>query len=252
MKEQFEIFLNRLNQLKKCALALHKYRGNKTYSVNYIKELQNLNREFVFLEAFIMKTNCIPKKKFEKLRDLVKVIYAAEETEDRLRNIIALETFWPRLEVEFQSFKFESFNIPEAIPAGEVRTDLEEAIKDYDNECFISAQVMCRRAYEGALRDKYKLVEGKDPQEDFNCPNCKCTIRKNSEISITKLHKWAVEKKIIHEKLQNVGFLIPEIGAGSAHPPKNPFPRDKEIAKLCIEASFALVLQVYKKQLSSS
>ena len=37
-------------------------------------------------------------------------------------------------------------------------------------------------------------------------------------MSVTKLHKWAVEKKIIHEKLEKVGYLIPELASGTEHP----------------------------------
>src|SRR2546427_5042139 len=113
----------------------------------------------------------------------------------------------------------------------EQRLDLEEAIRDYDNGCYLSSLVLCRRAYEGALAEAYKSIEKKDPLEDVECKHCKAIIRAKSYMGIGKLHNWAIEKKIINAKLKQVGFLISDIGAGGAHPPLEEFPRDPEIAK---------------------
>lgn len=228
---------------------------NKTikakYNKNYLKKVEsiksNLHKSLRILELILHKYSKLEEEK--RVNEIILIIDNPEEQYKKvLEGLQNFQKFLIDLEVIVQNINVPSFEIPTQIPFNEVRLDLSEAIKDFDNGCFLSAQNMCRRAYEGALREKYKEIEEKEPRENFVCPSCRKIIRKNSEFSVTKLHKWAIEKKIIHEKLQNVGFLIPEIASGSAHPPEEPFPRDKQIAKLTIEATFALIIQIYSKK----
>jgi hypothetical protein len=148
-----------------------------------------------------------------------------------------------------------SFEIPEEIPMTEYRLDLEEAIKDFDNGCFISALVLCRRAYEGALVALYKSKTGKDPVGEIRCKHCKNLIRDKAYMGIAKLHGWAIDDKIITDRLKQVGFLLTDMGTGAAHPPLLDFPRDIEISRLGITATLALLKEINsfkgKKQRSS-
>lgn len=240
---------SKLNKLVGSAEVLIKAKYNKRYVKLFGEDKLNFRKSIKLLELELHRL-----AKFEEEKKISETLAFLDDAKKGAKDILTfLEEFQKvliDLEVAATSFDRSSFEVPPEIPIGEIRSDLEEAIKDYDNGCFASSQIMCRRAYEGALREKYKEIEGKEPKEDFNCPYCKKRIRKDVEMSVTKLHKWAVEKKVIHEKLQNVGFLIPELAAGAAHPNQNPFPRDKQIAKLTIEATFALIIQIYKKKLT--
>jgi len=161
-----------------------------------------------------------------------------------------LELFWPELEIEFEDLKIsiKTFEVPEEVPINESRLDLEEAIKDYDNGCYISALVMCRRAYEGALVETYKSKTKQEPIEQIKCKHCKNILRDKSYIGLAKLHRWAMEGGLVTEKLKQVGFLMSDIGAGAAHPPLTQFPRSKEIARLGITATITLLKELYSKE----
>ena len=113
---------------------------------------------------------------------------------------------------------------------------------------YISSLVLCRRAYEGSLVEKYRSIIRADPIADVLCPNCGKIIRSNAYMGIGKLHNWAIKTKIITDKLKQVGFLVSDIGAGGAHPPLEDFPRDPEIAKLGITATITLLKQIYLKK----
>ena len=126
----------------------------------------------------------------------------------------------------------------------EQRLDLEEAIRDYNEKCYLSSLVLCRRSYEGALAQAYKSKTKTDPIQDVLCPKCGKKIN-SKYLGITKLHKWAIANKIISEKLKSVGFLTADLGAGGAHPPLYEFPRDPDIAKLGIQATITLLKQIY-------
>jgi hypothetical protein len=105
--------------------------------------------------------------------------------------------------------------------------------------------VMCRRAYEGALISKYKQIENKEPIKNINCKTCKNIVKANVYLGIVELHNWAVEKKIIPDKFKDIGFLIPNLGAGGAHPTES-FPRDSEVADVAITTVIALLKQIYQ------
>jgi len=238
ISKETELLIDLINKTIKSKYNKTYLNKSNTYKNNFYKNLR-------FLELSLHRYGKIDEEK--KINEIALLINDSKKGhKEILLALQNLQKYLIDLEVLMSAIKLSSFEIPQEIPFNDIRLDLAEAIKDFDNGCFLSAQIMCRRAYEGALREKYKEIEGKEPQEDFRCPSCKNIIRKNSELSVTKLHKWAVEKKIIHEKLQNIGFLIPEVASGSAHSPKEPFPRDRQIAKLAIEATFALICQIYK------
>ena len=187
-------------------------------------------------------------KKLGHLYSAIDIILSNTGYETKLDTIGELERFWPDLEVEWISIKSTdtSFKIPKEIPMNEQRLDLEEAIRDYNEKCYLSSLVLCRRAYEGALAQAYKSKTNSDPIQDVLCPKCNKKI--NSQyLGITKLHKWAMENKLISEKLKSVGFLAADLGAGGAHPPLYDFPRDPDIAKLGIDATITLLKQIYSK-----
>lgn len=168
-----------------------------------------------------------------------------KEKQNILQNI---ELKWQDLRLDLDNIKpmNETHKIPAEIPYTDVRFDLEESVHDYQNGCFLSSIVMCRRAYEGALISKYKQIENKDPVKQIICKHCKNTVRDKVFFSIVELHNWAIEKKIISEKFKEVGFLVPNLGAGGAHPTES-FPRDSEVANIAITTSIALLKQIYSK-----
>ncbi len=237
---------SKVEKLISTAETLVKSKYNKVYSKPFEENKKELRKSIKFLELSLHRL-----AKFEDEKKVTEVITILDNPKKSAKDILDFLNDFQKvlidLEVTASSLNQPSFEVPSEVPISDIRLDLEEAIKDWDAGCFLSSQIMCRRAYEGVLREKYIEIEGKVPREDFNCPSCKKTIRKDAELSITKLHKWAVEKKIIHERLQNIGYLIPELAAGAAHPNQNPFPRDRQIAKLVLEATFALIIEVYKK-----
>lgn len=247
-KTELQQFVDIINKVKTVLENLSKYKGNQHYKKLLDTSLKELNRSHKFLKAKIDKTNKSEiKEKFKTVSDAVTNILSENKTNERLQTIKNLESFWPDLEIEFENLKLNirSFEIPEEIPMIEYRFDLEEAIKDFDNGCFISSLVLCRRAYEGALVALYKFKNKKDPIEDIKCKHCKNQIRDNAYMGIAKLHGWAIDNKIITDKLKQVGFLLTDMGAGAAHPPLAEFPRDKEMARLGITATLALLKEIH-------
>ena len=168
--------------------------------------------------------------------------------QEKLDGINNLQFYLPDLMVEFEEMKDRSFEIPDEIPMSDNRLDLEEAIKDYDDGCWISSLALCRRAYEGALYSIYKLTTGKEPYADLDCPKCHHVIRKDVYFGIAKLHRWTIEQGYVTERLREVGFLLSDMGAGAAHPPLSDFPRDQELARLGITATIALMKELSVKQ----
>ena len=245
MKERIEKFLEDIMLLKGSIANLKKYKSNKIYLNKYNKQIKEINKEFIFLLAAFKKFDFIPEGKLDTFELLINQIIGRHKYDAKLEIIEKIEFFWPKLMVEFEEFNIKSFDIPEKIPLNESRLDLEEAIKDYDNGCFISAIVLCRRSYEGALLEIYKSKEKKDPIEIRTCKHCKNELGKYYK-GIANLHKWAIDKKLINSKFQSVGYLVSDLGAGGAHPPLENFPRDKEIAKISITTLIVLLKEIYK------
>ncbi|MDG6943364.1 MAG: hypothetical protein JRM94_04745 [Nitrososphaerota archaeon] len=247
VREDLDELWNIIANIRKDADHLIKYKSNAFYKKQYLQLTKDLNKKFAFMEARINRSsNKSLKSKFLRVKKGVNLILSNSSYAEKIAEVDALEMFWPELEIEFENLKLgaQIFEIPAEIPMTEYRFDLEEAIKDYDNGCFVSSLVLCRRAYEGALAESYKNLEKKEPKEDVRCPNCKAVIRTNSYMGISKLHNWAIKKGIVTERLKDVGFLVTEMGAGAAHPPLVDFPRDPELAKLGITATIALLKEM--------
>jgi hypothetical protein len=237
--------------VRNLAQKLERYKGNRHYKKHLEDSFAQLNKEYKFLYHKVNKTNMLAlREKFKKLDGPINSILAEKTTgAERLSLIKTIELFWPELELELENLKLNisNFEIPSEIPMTECRLDLEEAIKDYDNGCYLSSLVLCRRSYEGALVGLYRIKTQKEPLGSIKCRNCQFLLRDKAYIGIAKLHSWAIENKFVAEKLKQVGFLISDIAAGGAHPPLSDFPRDKEIAKLGITATITLLKEVYKK-----
>ncbi len=240
-------FIEVINKVKEALENLQKYKSNQHYKKLLDGSLKELNRSHKFLKAKIDRTGKTEiVEKFKTVSDAVTNIISNIKNNEKLVAINQLDRFWPDLEIEFENLKLNirSFDIPEEIPMTEYRFDLEEAIKDFDNGCFISSLVLCRRSYEGALVALYKTKNKKDPVEETKCRHCAKVIRDKSYMGIARLHNWAIEDKNITEKLKQVGFLLTDMGAGAAHPPLAEFPRDKEMARLGITATLALLKEI--------
>lgn len=226
---------------------LQKYNSNRFYKEQYDDEIIQLNRDYKYFQASIKNPNESLKEKLDNLDESMKIILGNRQHQIKLETIKKLERFWPDLEIVFEDVQTNEpfFKIPKEIPMNDQRLDLEEAIRAYDADCYLSSLVMCRRAYEGALVELYKLKTKGDPIEDELCPKCNKKIR-TKYVGIKKLHKWAIKETIITEKLESVGFLAADLGAGGAHPPLVDFPREPEVAKLGIQATITLLNEIYK------
>lgn len=249
-KEELQQLWDLFSDIREATKRLQKYKGNRHYKRQYDDSVKNLNKNYKFIEFKIGKLkDSSLKEKFATVRDTVNTILSDTELSEKLTTINNLELFWPELEIEFENLKLSirGFEIPEEIPMTEYRLDLEEAIKDYDNGCYISALVMCRRAYEGALVELFRLQNKKDPVEEIKCKHCKSTIKEKAYLGISNLHDWAIKNSFVTNRLKQVGFLLTDMGAGAAHPPLTSFPRDKELAKLGITATLALLKEISVK-----
>ena len=250
-KKELQKFKEIINKVKLVLEKLSKYKGNPNYKKKLDVLISELNRSTIFLKAKIDKANEPElKNKFKTVSGIANsMISDCTDVKKNLKHITTLEKFWPELEVELENLdlNIKSFEIPKEIPMTECRFDIEEAIKDFDNGCFISSLVLCRRSYEGALVALYKSRERKEPIEERICKICKNSLGE-SYVGISNLHKWAISSKIITDKLKHVGFLLTDIGAGAAHPPLSKFPRDKEMAKLGITATLALLKEIHKNK----
>ncbi len=226
--------------------SLLKFNRNKFYMKKYDQIRTDFHKNAKSLELLFHKYGKLEEE--AKISDVIKEIVMKEaDYTGKLTFLENFQKFLIDIEISVGSVSMKSFEVPPTIPYNEVRLDLEEAIKNYDSGCYLSAQVMCRRAFEGALKEKYKDLEGADPKENLVCQHCKKIIRPNADFSVSKLHKWAEGKNLIHERFQNIGLLIPDLGAGGAHPLDKPVPRDKQVSKLTIEATFTLLNLIYSK-----
>lgn len=249
MEQELKQLWESIATIRELIKKLQKYRSNIHYKQKYDKEILILNRNYKFFKAKCMKSkNPSLIKNLGQLYASVQVILSDRKYEKKIETIKDLERFWPDIELDILQIKpsTSNFEIPKEIPMNEQRLDLVEAIKDYNNECYPSSLVLCRRSYEGALVEAYKSKTKTEPIQDELCPKCNKKIR-TRYMGITKLHNWALKEKLITEKLKSVGFLTADLGAGGAHPPLHEFPRDPDIAKLGIDATITLLKQIYLK-----
>jgi len=255
LKKELDGLWKLISDLKTSMKYLKRYKSNKFYKIKYESTFKELNRFYKFFRA---RLENLEKEsldgKIKTLDKYISTLLSEENYDEKLSIIEKLELFWPDLEIEFEDLKIKTknFEVPSEIPINESRLDLEEAIRNYDNGCYLSALVMCRRAYEGALAEIYKSETGGEPLEEVRCKHCNNVIRGKSYMGISKLHNWAMKNGLITEKLRQIGFLVPDLGAGAAHPPLKYFPRDKELAKLGIIATITLLKEVYTQEQSGN
>jgi len=234
--EKVEEYISTLNKLKK-------YPGNQHYKKKIKSIFLEITHAIKKIKRVVKEDTFDYQPFFELILKLIDKETKNEEKEDLFEKI---ELSWQDLCLDMENLQVnnENHNIPSEIPFTDVRFDLEEAIRDLHNGCYLSAIVMCRRAYEGALISKYKQIEGKEPVKQLLCKNCKNVVKGKLFIGIVELHKWAVENKIISDKFKDIGFLVPNLGAGGAHP-IDAFPRDPDVANVSITTTVALLKQVY-------
>lgn len=177
----------------------------------------------------------------EQLRNLIKEVLGKNNFDERLEKIDDVLALLNKLDVDVGPFLVESgFEIP-SIPNIEVKLDIEEARDDLEANAFVSSLVMSRRAYEGALVELFRKTEKRDPTEP-QCTSC----GRGRYMGIVKLHRWAISKGFVNERLKSLGYLISDLGAGGAHPPLQEFPRNKEIARASLAALIAVLKDIYK------
>lgn len=248
MQEDLSKIWESLSRIRDLTKKLQKYHSQSFYKKKYDSEILELNRNYKFFKARIKNPSDPLKEKLDILDKSITTILSKKRHKTKIETINKLERFWPDLEIELSeiSSEVESFKIPKEIPMNEQRLDLEEAIRDFNDKCYLSSLVLCRRSYEGALANAYKLKTKTEPIEDELCPKCNKKIR-TKYIGITKLHKWVLKEKIVNEKLESVGYLTANLGAGGAHPPLHIFPRDPELAKLAIQTTIVLLKEIYSK-----
>jgi hypothetical protein len=246
-KQDIDNLWNSIALLREQIKQLKRYKGNVFYRQSYLKSRRVVFNSLAVLDAKISKSdNREAQRKFSAIRPTVKTIISDIPAEEQLALISKLELAWPELEVAvFAPSKGASeFEIPAEIPMVDYRLDLDEAIKTFENGFYLPALIMCRRAYETALVVLYKSKTGSEPVEDQKCPHCGKILRAKAYMGVVKLHKWAIAKGFVTERLESVGFLLSDLGAGAAHPPLTPFKRDPEIAKLGIVATIALLKEI--------
>lgn len=121
----------------------------------------------------------------------------------------------------------------------EVAEDFGLSQRCYSEELWKPAAVMVRRAYEGALIAKFKVLEGTDPQKQATCPKCNTKLG-TRPLSITDLHYWAVNKGLVREKMEGLSVLLKDLGAGGAHPTKAPV-IDADTAEIILKCGAVLL-----------
>ena len=249
MQDELSQLWESISRIRDLINQLQKYNSNKHYKQKYEKEILQLNRNYKFFKVKVMETDKPSLiKNLGQLHSSIDIILSRKTYKTKLDTIKELELFWPDLEVDILEItpSKKTFEIPKEIPMNEQRLDLEEAIRDFNSNGYLSTSVLCRRAYEGALVIAYKSVVKNDPIEEVKCPGCKNTLRK-SYMGIVKLHNWAIANNLITDKLKSIGYLISDLGAGGAHPPLTDFPRDPEIAKISIQTTIAILKQIFSK-----
>gem|GEM_PF-6757131 len=248
LKQELTEFFKKTAKLRESIGRVIKHKSQATYLAASEHDKKETVRAGKFLIAKLktMESQSM-QEKVAILESAMGVFARNGGYNEKIDMIGKLEMLQTDLEIELENIRVKPriFEIPASIPMTEARIDLEEAISDYDNGCFISALVLCRRSYEGALVEAYKNIEKRDPVKEVKCKNCKVTIRKEAYLGIVNLHGWAISKDLVNDHLKSFGFLISDLGAGGAHPPMEEFPRNRENAKLTITSVIALLNELY-------
>ncbi len=130
--------------------------------------------------------------------------------------------------------------------APEVAEDFQLALACYSNELWKPAAVMMRRAYEDALTERYRKVEGREPEREATCPKCNTALG-TRPLSITALHQWASTKGFVREKMDGLGVLLKDLGAGGAHPTKTRV-IDPETAEIIVKCGAVLLQDLHTQK----
>ena len=106
----------------------------------------------------------------------------------------------------------QKFKVPEQVTDGIIKETLEEATEDYQNECYDSTMVMCRRAYELMLRNLFINEERKKP----------VTLKNGNEypMSLKELFEWFRDSHDDTDVVKLAGALVKQFGDEAAHVPK--------------------------------
>lgn len=243
----FQAFASEVLAIKPTLEKIVRKTNTGFYNDKLRTQLNDLNRKYQFLKVELRAVNqATIQEKISRFQTDIDNLLKESKPSERLKLLLKLERLIPEIEAEIQyaDIKPRLFDIPQEIPLTDSRVDVEEAIRDYEHGCYVSALVLCRRAYEGVLVEAYKEAEKREPVSDHICQKCKATTRPNAYLGIAKLHSWAIGKRLISDKLTNIGYLVSDLGAGGAHPLKE-FPRDKEVAKLSIVSTITLLKEVY-------
>ena len=107
----------------------------------------------------------------------------------------------------------KKFTVPADITDITVKEALEEAVEDYQNDCFDSTMAMCRKAYHLILHNLYTNREKKRP----------VIIGKNNEkleMPLNELFKWFEKTFGENETVKKVGIIIKQLGDEAVHIPK--------------------------------
>ncbi|MBI2542992.1 MAG: hypothetical protein HYW24_02295 [Candidatus Aenigmarchaeota archaeon] len=243
MKTYSELLRTDLENLRNILKQRKKYPSNSSYKERERSVKLELDKDTKSLLKFL-NTNYSRQflEEKSKLTDTLNNLLSSGDIDERFGKIDETFSLLNSLDVEVGPLITESsFEIPE-IPNIEVKLDVEEAKMNLNNNSFVSSLVMSRRAYEGALLELFKKIEGRDPIE-LKCEKC----GRGGYMGIIKLHNWALEKRFVNEKLKSLGYLISDLGAGGAHPPLQDFPRDKGIARASLAALLAVLDFIYKK-----
>jgi hypothetical protein len=128
----------------------------------------------------------------------------------------------------------------------EVAEDFQLALGCYAGKLWKPAAVMTRRAYEGALTQRYRITHGLDPEKEGTCPKCNTKLGKRP-MSISDLHNWAVRSRLVREKMDGISVLLKDLGAGGAHPTKS-LVIDPETAEIIVKCGSVLLGDVHRKK----
>jgi len=119
--------------------------------------------------------------------------------------------------------------VPEEVP-DHIRTDLECARKCLAYNLLTPTLVMCRRALEGSLIEKYKELEKKDPQCKDGAP-----------LKMPELYDWAVKQDLVRSKYGNFVAELSDVGI---HPKDVEF--DEKTALSHLNSTITLATDIYK------
>ncbi|MEW6328516.1 MAG: hypothetical protein AB1468_00210 [Candidatus Micrarchaeota archaeon] len=155
--------------------------------------------------------------------------WKAKDVKNQLDAMNQVELAMPEIEKVVKA-KIIPFEIPKELRKN---LDLNDAVVCYRYGCYPSAQVACRRAYEGALAKAYEIITKEPPLE------------KNGYFKgVRALHDWAYKRHLVDIRTDSLGSLVADLGANGAHPPLEAFPRDKQTAKLAIETTITLLKEL--------